>query len=67
MKRQKEKKDEIELEIINRVKALLESKKFVKDGLWTAKEVDVLNNHLFLTSKPVIYLANIGDVQYVKK
>jgi len=46
---------------------MLKAGKFVKDGEWSAKEVDFLNNHLFLTSKPVIYLVNIGDVQYVKK
>lgn len=55
------------MEVIQRVEAMLKETKFVKDGDWTAKEVDMLNKHLFLTSKPVIYLVNIGDVQYVKK
>ena len=34
---------------------------------WTPKEIDFLNKHLFLTSKPVIYLVNIGKEQYIKK
>jgi obg-like ATPase 1 len=46
---------------------MLDNGNFVKDGAYSPKEVEVLNNHLFLTSKPVIYLVNIGDVQYVKK
>lgn len=46
---------------------MMNAGKFVKDGDWSPKEVDFLNNHLFLTSKPVVYLVNIGDVQYVKK
>jgi obg-like ATPase 1 len=41
--------------------------KFVKDGVWSPREIEILNLHLFLTSKPVVYLVNIGDAQYVKK
>lgn len=67
MKRKKEKKDEEELALVQRVDEMLKNGKFVKDGEWSAKEVDFLNNHLFLTSKPVIYLVNIGDAQYIKK
>jgi len=67
IKRKKEKKDEEELELVNRVEAMLKEGKFVKDGDWSIKDIEFLNTHLFLTSKPVIYLANIGDVQYVKK
>lgn len=61
MKRKKEKKDEEEFAVIERVKAMLEAGEHVRDGTWNAKEVDTLNNHLFLTSKPVVYLVNIGD------
>lgn len=39
----------------------------IKDEPWNAAEVILLNKHLFLTSKPMIYLVNIGDTQYVKK
>lgn len=49
------------------VKEMLEGGKHVKDGTWDGKQIEVLNNHLFLTSKPVIYLANIGRDQYIKK
>jgi obg-like ATPase 1 len=61
MKRKKEKKDEEEFALIERVKAMLENGEHVRDGSFSAKEVDMLNNHLFLTSKPVVFLVNIGD------
>ena len=68
MKRSKDhKKEEDELDLINRVVEMLKAGVFVKDGEWSAKDVDFLNKHLFLTSKPVIYLVNIGKEEYVKK
>lgn len=62
-----EKRDEEEYEIVKRVAQTLSENKFVKDQLWATKEVEWLNKHLFLTSKPIIYLVNIGDVEYAKK
>ncbi len=68
MKRSKDhKKEEEELDLINRVIEMLKAGIFVKDGEWSAKDVDFLNKHLFLTSKPVIYLVNIGKEEYIKK
>lgn len=44
MKKSKEKKrEEEEIACINKVKAILESGKSVKDGDWSAKEIEVLN------------------------
>lgn len=69
MKRKKEKKDEEDLEVIQKVADGLKAGIFVRDHDWSAKEVEILNNQdtRFVTSKPVVYLVNIGDVQYVKK
>jgi len=68
MKRTKEKKkEEEEMELIMKVKDMLENKQHVKEGTWSAKEVDLLNKHLFLTSKPVVFLVNIGRDQYIKQ
>lgn len=53
--------------MFNRVEVMLAEGKFVKDGQWSGKDVEYLNKHLFLTSKPVVYLANIGGSQYLKK
>jgi len=67
LKRKKEKRDEEHLECMEKVKAMLDKGEFVKDGTWSGKEVEFLNDHLFLTAKPVVFLVNIGDIQYVKK
>uniref|UniRef100_A0A7S3MY08 Obg-like ATPase homolog n=1 Tax=Strombidium inclinatum TaxID=197538 RepID=A0A7S3MY08_9SPIT len=68
MKRTKDKKKlEDELDLVNRVKVMLENKENVKDGTWSAKDIDFLNKHLFLTSKPVVFLVNIGRDQYIAK
>lgn len=46
---------------------MLESGKPVREGTWNVKEVECLNKHLFITSKPVVYLVNIGRDEYIKK
>lgn len=61
------KNDEAEMELLQKCKALLTDGKHIKDQDWTPKEIDFLNKHLFLTSKPVIFLVNIGMEQYIKK
>jgi obg-like ATPase 1 len=61
MKRKKEKRDEEELACMRKVEEMFKNGQFVKDGDWSGKEIEFLNNHLFLTSKPVVYLVNIGD------
>lgn len=55
------------MDTIMRCQTMLNEGKAIKDGEWNGKDVECLNKHLLLTSKPVIYLANIGDTQYVKK
>lgn len=68
MKRAKDKKkDEEELFVIARCTECLNAGEMIKDQPWTPREIEHLNKHLFLTSKPVIFLVNIGDTQYVKK
>ncbi|MGH0120381.1 UNVERIFIED_CONTAM: hypothetical protein FKN15_039184 [Acipenser sinensis] len=39
--------------------------RFCRD--WNEKEIDVLNKHLFLTSKPMIYLVNLSEKDYIRK
>jgi len=68
LKRAKEKKRlEEKHACLMRVKETLEKGEHVKDQEWGAKEIDTLNEFLFLTSKPVVYLVNIGMTQYIKK
>ena len=56
-----------ELEVLQRVDALLKEKKNVRDGEWAAKDIEWLNNHNFITSKPVVYIVNISEDDYIKK
>lgn len=68
MKRAADKKrDQEELDCMAKVEAMLKEGVMVKDGTWSGKEIEFLNNHLFLTSKPVVFLINIGRDEYIKK
>uniref|UniRef100_H2Z0M5 Obg-like ATPase 1 n=1 Tax=Ciona savignyi TaxID=51511 RepID=H2Z0M5_CIOSA len=60
--------DDAEFETLTKIKMLLvDEKRPVRDGEWGSKEIDVLNDHLFLTSKPQIYLVNLSEKDYVRK
>ncbi|XP_062597612.1 obg-like ATPase 1 [Saccostrea cucullata] len=41
-----------EYDCLCKVRDLLENKKWVRMSTWDAKEIEILNQHLFLTSKP---------------
>lgn len=56
-----------EKEVLDKVKAILEAKRWVKDEPWSFAEVEILNDSLFLTAKPVIYLVNILAPEFEKK
>lgn len=63
-----DKKDKPEYETLCKVKTLLSDKKQpVRFGQWTGTDIDCLNKHLFLTAKPVIYLINLSETDYIKK
>ena len=34
---------------------------------WNEREIEVLNKHLFNTSKPMVYLLNMAEEDYIKK
>ena len=55
------------MEVLVKVDALLKASKNVRDGEWTAKEIEFLNNHNFITAKPVVYIGNISEEDYIKK
>jgi len=46
---------------------LVEEKKHIRFETWKEIEIEVLNKHLLLTSKPVIYLVNLSQDDYIKK
>merc|ERR1712156_502734 len=58
-----------EFKVISKVLGILRDDKkhlrFIKD--WTAVEVDVLNQHLPLTAKPMLYLVNLSEKDFIRK
>lgn len=61
----KEAKDE--LEALNKAEAILKEGKWVRSADWTDNEIEILNKHLFLTTKPVIYLVNLSKDDFLAK
>jgi len=57
----------VEKATIEKVKALYDEGKNVRDVEWSWKEIDVLNENLYLTAKPMVYLVNVSEVDYIKK
>jgi obg-like ATPase 1 len=58
----------LEKEILEKVKALLDEGKNVRDRTdWTYKEIDFLNSILFFTAKPGVYLVNLSEEDYFRK
>ncbi|CAO3613013.1 unnamed protein product [Mucor hiemalis] len=41
--------------------------KDVRHGTWTNKEIDVINGLHLITAKPVIYLANLSEKDFIRK
>ncbi|XP_014669913.1 PREDICTED: obg-like ATPase 1 [Priapulus caudatus] len=63
-----DKKDKAEFEALTKIQHIVcEDKKHVRFGEWDVTEIEVLNQHLFLTAKPVIYLVNLSERDYIRK
>lgn len=62
-----DKKDRPEYDVLCKVKAVLEENKAIRFGEWSAGDIEILNKHLFITAKPMIYLINLSEVDYIKK
>lgn len=56
-----------EMELCQKVKELLDQKKWIKDQEWNAKEIDFLNEFRFFSAKPVVYLVNISEKDFKRK
>jgi len=48
-------------------KILVEEKRHIRFGNWNAADIEVLNKHLFITSKPMLYLVNLSEKDYIRK
>lgn len=58
----------LEKETLEKVMELLKDNKNVRDKSdWSYKEIDILNDHLFFTSKPGVYLVNLSKEDYIRK
>jgi len=45
----------------------LEKGKDIREGDWSAQEVDILNELLLLTAKPIIYVINMSEQDYIRQ
>lgn len=46
---------------------LVNEKKHIRFGDWSALDIEFLNKHMFITTKPVIYLVNLSEKDYIRK
>ncbi|KAH7696879.1 GTP binding domain containing protein, partial [Aphelenchoides avenae] len=56
-----------EYDTLIKVQQLLQEGKLVRLEHWNEKEVDILNKYLFLTAKPIVYLVNLSEQDYIRK
>ncbi|CAG4908911.1 unnamed protein product [Colias eurytheme] len=63
-----DKKLKPEYDALMKIKSvLIDEKKHIRFGDWSAAEIEVLNKYLFLTSKPALYLVNLSEKDYIRK
>uniref|UniRef100_A0A0B7B0V2 Obg-like ATPase 1 n=1 Tax=Arion vulgaris TaxID=1028688 RepID=A0A0B7B0V2_9EUPU len=62
-----DKKKKEECDVLKKVQEVLNDNKWVRNVPWDVKEIEILNQHLFLTSKPVIYLVNLSEKDYIRR
>merc|ERR1719507_2998960 len=63
-----EKKLKVEYESMVKIKQILiEEKRHIRFGTWSAADVEQLNKHLFITAKPMIYLVNLSEKDFIRK
>lgn len=62
-----DKKLKHEYEAMVKVKEHLSGGRAVRDGTWSEIEMEEINNALFLTAKPMIYLMNMAEKKYLKR
>lgn len=66
--RANDKKMKPEYDTLVKVKSVIcEEKKHIRFADWSAHDIEVLNKYLFLTSKPVVYLVNLSDKDFIRK
>lgn len=67
-KRVTDKKVKPEYDTLEKVlKFLDDEKKPIRHHEWGNHEIEILNKHLLITAKPMIYLVNLSDKDYIRK
>lgn len=63
-----DKSRKLEYDTLMKVNKLLsEENQPVRLASWNEKEVEALNHHLLLTAKPIVYLINLSEKDYIRK
>lgn len=62
-----QKKARAEQDIIEKILAWLKDGKDVRKGTWAPKEVEVINPLFLLTAKPVVFLVNLSEKDFIRK
>ncbi|KKA26299.1 hypothetical protein TD95_001766 [Thielaviopsis punctulata] len=62
-----QKKAKQEQETIEKILAYLKDGNEVRKGNWGPKEIEVINPLMLLTAKPVVYLVNLSERDYIRK
>ncbi|TKA64379.1 Obg-like ATPase 1 [Cryomyces minteri] len=52
---------------VEKILEMLKAGKDVRKGDWTPKEVEVINPLFLLTAKPVVYLVNLSEKDYIRQ
>jgi len=63
----KDKKKLADKEVLIKCEALLKDRKQIRFAEWKVNEIEILNNLQLLTAKPVVYIINMTEKDYLKK
>jgi len=63
-----DKKLKVEFEILEKIKkVLVTDKKQIRFGDWNQADIEILNKHLFITAKSMLYLVNLSEKDFLRK
>jgi len=57
----------LEIARYEKIIAWLEQGKDIREGDWTSQEIDILNELLLLTAKPIIYVINMSEQDFLRQ
>lgn len=67
LRHKKDKQKEFELTVFNKLKQVLGERKQIRLVDWKALEIEVINTLMLLTAKPVVYIVNMSERDYIRK